>query len=254
MSLLLFLTGGSGSSTQTLTPGVHTNAQTFFAPAVTTANALEPARYDSAQAFFPPTLTTSVALQAALTNNTQTFYSPVVAQAGAAQTLLPGRYENGPSFFSPSISQTLIAARFDNGPTFYAPTVETSGVEPAARHEIDIIDFEPKLWWQRRPKAIPEPVARAKVQQAVRVIRQVAEQAAEQGTEPTKKDLRQAIEPLEMPGFDYLALYQQVSLLVNLERQRDAEEQARQLAQAVILAAQQRAQDDEDELILLLAA
>lgn len=97
---------GTATGTQTLTPGLYTNAQTFFAATVTSSKTLTPARYD----------------------NTQTFYAATVTQGGAPQSLTPSLYTNGQTFYSASVttSNTLAPSLYTNAQTFYGPTLATS--------------------------------------------------------------------------------------------------------------------------------
>ena len=128
-------------------------------------------------------------------------------------------------------------------------TVTGEGVAGDTRpHRVEFTDYEPKLWWLRRPKAMPEEVAKAKVAKVAKTIQKVVEAKVEQKQEPTKREIRAAIEPLvqEMPGFDWVALYRQILIQVNLQRLAQEQELERQ--------AQIRfEQDEEDALILLMA-
>lgn len=94
-------------TSQTLTPGLYTNDQTFYAPTVT-----------------PGTVT----LTPALYTNDQTFYSPDVTQTGGAQTLTPNLYTNDQTFYQPTVStsNTLTPSLYTNDQTFYQPTVTTN--------------------------------------------------------------------------------------------------------------------------------
>lgn len=77
------------SGSQTLSPGLFANANTFYAPIVSVG---------------PVTLT-----QSARFDNTNTFYLPIVSLAGGSQSLAQ-------------------SSRFDNSNIFYSPTVGGAGV------------------------------------------------------------------------------------------------------------------------------
>jgi len=83
--LILLLNTPAGSGTQTLSPGLVTNTQTFYAPTVTQAG--------GAQTLLPGLLT-----------NVQAFYGPTVTQAGAV--LSPTRLNNTQRFFAPRVFPT----------------------------------------------------------------------------------------------------------------------------------------------------
>lgn len=120
------------------------------------------------------------------------------------------------------------------------------------------VDFEPVLWWQRRPKALEPAVAKAKLRKVAEVIVEKAQQQAER-REPEaqrKAEVKEAVAPLvaQMPGFDWRAMYQEaydraISKLIAM--QLDAQDQARKRA-AEEKARRRRIDDEEVSLLLAL--
>jgi hypothetical protein len=112
-------------------------------------------------------------------------------------------------------------------------------------HRIEITDFEPKLWWLRRPKAVTEEEAKEKVETVAKTIEKVVK-AKRLGEAPTKQEVKQAVAPLvqAMPGFDWVKLYEQILIQIQIveSNKRFQAEQARILL------------DEEDAEILLLLA
>jgi len=113
----------------TLTPALYTNDQTFYSPDVTQSGGtqtLTPALYTNTQEFFSPTVGRSNTLTPGLYTNTQTFFSPTVS---ATYALTPGLYSNTQSFFAPAVtaSKTLTPAKYDNTQTFYAAVITQTG-------------------------------------------------------------------------------------------------------------------------------
>ena len=94
----------AGAATQTLTPSLYTNQQTFYAPTVTPGTiTLQPGLYTNTQSFYSPTVTVgTVTLLPDLFTNTNTIYPPTVLQAGL-QTLLPDLFVNQNQFFPATI-------------------------------------------------------------------------------------------------------------------------------------------------------
>lgn len=262
---------------QDLQPSLYGNSQAFYAAAVTTSYVLDVARYDNGQTNFAPTVATSYSLLPSVFDNAQTFqaasllssyglfaglynngaqvYEPT---AFSSYWLTPNGYSNAQAFYGAAVSQTgdvptLLPQLVNNSQAFYAPEVALEGGAGGdANHEVEIIDFEPKLWWLRRPKAVPEYVAKEKVKKVARTIQKVVREKADAKQEPTKKEVKQAVASLvqEMPGFDWVALYQHILIQINLNRldeQRVREAMERQ-------ARIEFEQDEEDALILLMAA
>lgn len=128
--------------------------------------------------------------------------------------------------------------------------------ETGSPHGFVITDTAPKLWWQRKPKALDEEEAEQKVAQVVRVVERIAlsQVEAEQPApaKAQKREVREAIAPLvaEMPGFDWMTLYR--TILIELGR-RQQEQQAAELAQIEIARIQAMRRDEDDVLILLMS-
>jgi hypothetical protein len=100
------------------------------------------------------------------------------------------------------------------------------------------VDFEPTLWWQRKPKALEPVEAKKQLRKVAAVIVEKAQkQAEERAPEATRKaEVREAVAPLvqQMPGFDW----------------RDMYEAAYDRALTAAIAAQMRVQDDEKARVL----
>lgn len=119
--------GGPGS--QSLTPTLYSNAQTFYTPTVSTgAASLAPTLYSNAQTFYAPTVTQgAVSLAPTLYSNTQAFYSATVTQGAV---LAPALYSNSQAFYAPTVSAgavTLTPALYSNAQSFYSATVLNAG-------------------------------------------------------------------------------------------------------------------------------
>jgi hypothetical protein len=116
-----------------------------------------------------------------------------------------------------------------------------------------IVDFEPKLWWKRKPKAMPEDEAEQKVARIAGTIERIA---SKQGpaSPATRKEIVKAIAPqlADMPGFDWTAIYQTVLLGLHIRQQEQEAELARFEAEQAALM--RIARDEDDLFILLLAA
>lgn len=132
------------------------------------------------------------------------------------------------------------------------------GISPAtgSPHGFVISDTAPRLWWQRKPKALDEQEAAEKVAKVVRVVERIARQQVE-ATQPVpakeqKREVREAIAPLvaEMPGFDWMTLYR--TILIELGR-RQQEQQAAEQAQMEIARIQAMRRDEDDVLLLLMS-
>lgn len=117
-----------------------------------------------------------------------------------------------------------------------------------------LIDAPSKLWWKRKPRALPEEVADQKLVKVARVIERIARQQVEKQTpnEQRRIEARQVVAPLvaDMPGFDWSAMYRYA--LDRLIEQRLAEQLAGQQAAQEIERI--RIMSDEDDVLLLLMA
>lgn len=137
-----------GPSTQTLSPALYTNTQTFYAatvtrgavnlaatlftnsqtfysPAVAQVTLVAPSLFTNTQTFYGATVTTTRNLSAGLFTNTQTFYSPTRTSSNAVS---PSLYTNDQTFYSPTAtrSNTVAPALYTNTQTFYAPAVTST--------------------------------------------------------------------------------------------------------------------------------
>ena len=116
----------TGISTQTLTPSLFTNSNTFFAPTVSAGKTLTPSLFTNSSAFFAAVVTASITLTPSLYADTDTFYSPTVSQSGGAQTLTPSLFVNGNTFYAPTVTRgaiTLTPSLYADADVFYSATV-----------------------------------------------------------------------------------------------------------------------------------
>ena len=124
---------------QSLLPDLYINPNTIYAATLTASNELAPARYDNTNVFYAPTVTQAGALQTlapALYINPNTIYAATVT---GNNTLTPARYNNTNVFYSAVVSQagapqTLTPALYTNPNTFYAATVTASNTLAPARY------------------------------------------------------------------------------------------------------------------------
>ena len=126
-----------------------------------------------------------------------------------------------------------------------AAAVET----PSGGHGFVITDTAPRLWWQRKPKAMPEAVAERKVKRIAGTIERIASKH-KAPTPEAKREILQEIRPQleQMPGFDWVPVYRAILLGLHIRRgeEQEAQRQAEQLAWELRQA--------DDLLVLLLAA
>jgi hypothetical protein len=118
------------------------------------------------------------------------------------------------------------------------------------------IEWESKLWWQRKPKKISEPEAAAKIKRVAKVIAKKAEEHAEDPAPVQQRiaDIRQAVAPLvkEMPGFAWKPIYEDAyakALDLAISQAMLARDAQQQAAQEI---ARIRAMDDEDVALLAM--
>lgn len=129
----IWIPGAASAGTQTLTPTLYTNSQTFYSPTVTAgAVALAAGLFTNAQTFYAPTVAPgAVAMTAGLFTNSNTFYGHTLT---TNYGLVASLFTNSPSFYAPTVSAgsvTLAPTLFSNAATFYAPTV-SQGAAPQA--------------------------------------------------------------------------------------------------------------------------
>jgi hypothetical protein len=118
------------------------------------------------------------------------------------------------------------------------------------------VDFEPALWWQRKPRALAPAAAKKKLHKAAEVIVAKAQEqvAAREPAAARKAEVRAAVAPLvqQMPGFDWRAMYDAAysrALTAAIAQQiRQQDDDA-----AKALATRKRRMQDDEEIALLLA-
>lgn len=120
----------AGSGTQTLTPDLFTNNNTFYTHTVTTgAVTLTPDLVTNTNSFYTPTVSSSYTVTPDLFTNTNTFYTPVVTNLS---TLYPDLFTNSQTFYTHVVTggggQTLEPELFSNSATFYGPTITVGSV------------------------------------------------------------------------------------------------------------------------------
>jgi hypothetical protein len=143
-----------------------------------------------------------------------------------------------------------LAATEEGDDTFYATGGDIVEPEvPSGGSGFVIVDFEPKLWWKRKPKAMPVEEAKRKVARIAGTIERIA---SKQGpaSPATRKEIAKAIAPqlAEMPGFDWTVIYQTVLLGLHI-RQQESERARFEAEQFALMRI-----DEDDLLVLLLAA
>jgi hypothetical protein len=118
-----------GRGAVNLAPALVTNSQTFYSPTIARITLIAPSLFTNTQTFYSPTVTTTRNLSAGLFTNTQTFYSPTRTSSNAVS---PSLYTNTQTFYSPTAtrSNTLAPALYTNTQTFYSPAAtSTRGLE-----------------------------------------------------------------------------------------------------------------------------
>jgi hypothetical protein len=136
---------------------------------------------------------------------------------------------------------------------FSAAAVEPEAPVSGSGHGFVITDTAPRLWWQRKPKAMPEALAAAKVREIAGAIERIASTQDSTGKQ-ARREIAQAIAPQleQMPGFDWGPLYR--TILLGLHTQQQAQHAAQQEALQAAQLAFKRARDDDDLILLLMAA
>lgn len=120
------------------------------------------------------------------------------------------------------------------------------------------VDMEPALWWQRKPKALDEKVAKKRLHEVAAVIVETAqEHALEQPPEAQRKaEIKRAVSPLldSLAGFDYRPMYEAAysrALTAVIAAQMRAKEEYEQ-AQAAALALKRMRDEEEIQLLLTM--
>lgn len=118
----------SSTSTQTLTPGLFTDSQTFHAPTVAPGGVtLTPSLLSGSQSFHAPTIAQVQALTPGLFTDSQSFFAPTVA-AGSV-TLAPSLFSGSQSFHAATVAPGAVALAPDlstNSQSFPTATVGAS--------------------------------------------------------------------------------------------------------------------------------
>ncbi len=122
---------------------------------------------------------------------------------------------------------------------------------PSEGHGFVITDAAPRLWWQRKPKAMQADEA----ERRVRSIAGTIERIASKQTTATKEARREVLQAIalqlgQMPGFDWVPMYRAILLDLHI-RKAEQESADRALIEAQRLYV---LRDEDDLLVLLLAA
>ena len=111
----------------TLTPGLYTDPDTFYAASLQSSIALSPALFTDADTLYGAALQASIGLSPALFTDADTFYTHMVT-AGTV-TLTPTLFTDADTFYthvlSVPTSQTLTASLFTDPDTFYAASISS---------------------------------------------------------------------------------------------------------------------------------
>ena len=132
-------------------------------------------------------------------------------------------------------------------------SLDVADPAPSAEgHGFVITDTAPRLWWQRKPKAMPEEVAAQRVKRIAGTIERIASKQAAP-TKSAKQEIIRAIKPQleKMPGFDWVPVYQAILLGLHIRRDQQAEQEIQQEAARFAL---RRMRNEDDLLVLLMAA
>lgn len=121
-----FFVFGGAAGTQTLTPSVVTNANTFYTATVTGGTqALTPSLVANTNTFETATVTTQNTLTASVVTNTSSFYSATVV---ASNSLQPSVVANTQTFHDVTVTtaNSLVVDLYANSASFHNATVTTS--------------------------------------------------------------------------------------------------------------------------------
>src|ERR1044072_2751652 len=72
------VTKGSGGGTQTLTPALFTDTDSFYAPTVAASYTLTPSLFSDADTFYAPTVSATYSLTPGLLTDADSFFAPTV--------------------------------------------------------------------------------------------------------------------------------------------------------------------------------
>lgn len=125
----LSATGSTGSISAVTTANIALGTIVFALKSVTTTQTLTPTLFSNSQTFYAPTVTPgAVGLTPSLITNSQTFYAPTVAQT---QSLSPNLFTNTQTFYAATVTAGLAIISpplVTNSETFYAATVTPGDV------------------------------------------------------------------------------------------------------------------------------
>lgn len=192
-------------------------------------------------------LTTAIALSASA-SATATATAAMAGTAAALAAAAIGTASASAALTTQIALDAIAQAQASAAADLTAPAPQAAG----SGHGFEMgggFEPDPRLWWLRKPKAVPREKARKQVAEVAQEIRRiVVEQVADapkllqsQPTKDQRAEVKAAIAPLvaQMPGFDWMAMYQ--ALL------------AQEIARQAIAKARQDEQDEDDALILLMA-
>lgn len=128
-------------------------------------------------------------------------------------------------------------------------------IDAGAQHGFIITDTAPRLWWQRKPKKITESEAEQSIAKVARKVERIVRAYADIAPkEALRIEAHRQIAPMleEMPGFNWLPMFNAILIQVRMEQQRrDDEDQAGILA-AFEIDRIRRMRDEEAILVLLM--
>ena len=111
----------------TVSAAVYTDADTFHSAAVAARYALTPALYSDADTFFAPAVTVgAAALTPSLFTDVDAFFPATVSRG--AVTLAPALYADADAFFAPTVTPVLAPSLFTDPNSFYSATVSVGAV------------------------------------------------------------------------------------------------------------------------------
>lgn len=247
----------TGSATQTLTPALFTNTQTFYAPTVSGGTVtLTPSLVTNSQTFYAPTVSATYALTPGLVSNAQTFYGPAITQ-GAAQ-IHPLLFTNNSIFYGATLTGGIPVVA---GPTPAGrPSKDKKPSKRKRRPVIVSVDGEDfvvnseaeaeDLILAAREAA--EQKAKAEAEEVVRKRQAKAERGSRLNTMPIRLDRPE----VQVSSFaDQRADPKWIRDLT--ERFTEVidssyEQAARNAEVAVLMKAQAQELDEEDQLVALL--
>lgn len=114
----------------TVSPSLHDDTDSFFAPTVTPGTVdVAPSLYSDAETFHAPTVSATADVSPSLYDDTDSFFAPTVDQAAGADNIAPSLVEDSDSFFAPTVTPGAVdvsPSLFTDSDNFFAPTVTTT--------------------------------------------------------------------------------------------------------------------------------